>query len=239
MTAIAKLISIKILVAHDHPALRSHIRTCLEKFGYEVTETESCKQATIVMNTSKFSAMVFNGDAPDFLSESPLIIRCSTINKDTPCIILAQANSLIINNKTFNPKIDDYLLKPFKIEVIAKRIAAIIKPKNLGSITSIGSMTLCDKKGTLTIGGSTSRLPKRQHQILFTLAKHAPRVVHQDLIIAALDAQKECKSSDDTTIKSTIYRLRKSLRDAGSDVRIKNVRGCGYRVQIPECEPSD
>jgi DNA-binding NtrC family response regulator len=100
MTAIAKLLSIKILVAHDHPALRSHIRTCLEAFGYEVTEIESCKQATNAMNTSKFSAMVFNGDAPDFLSEAPLIIRSTTINRDTPCIILAQSNSLISTKKT-------------------------------------------------------------------------------------------------------------------------------------------
>ncbi len=234
MTAIAKLVSTRILVAHDHPALRSHIRNCLETLGYDVTEVESCKQAANAINTCKFSVMVINCDTPDFISEAPLTIRQSTINKDTPCILLAKVNSLTNHKKDFDPKIDDYILKPFKNEDLARRIDAVLNPMHYEPTRPIGSMTMCSIRGTVTISGLTSKLPKRQQQVLSTLAKHAPRVVALELITDAIGLHQKCKSSTDIAIQSTIFLLRKRLRNINSDVQIKTVRGCGYRIQISQ-----
>lgn len=238
MTVIAKLSSIRILVAHNHPALRLHLRADLNALGYEVIEAETCIQAINIMRARKVSAIVMDGDAPDFLSASPLSVRNSTINASTPSIVLTKARTISSINNSFNPELDDYLLKPFGIEVLARNIKGVLKKPNNKQKVSLGSTTICSQRGTITIDGLASKIPARQMQILMTLASHAPRAVGNELFARTLGLQGAPSNKIDATIKSLIFRLRKELRDSGSDVHIKTIRGYGYRAQAAQTEPS-
>ena len=231
MSAIAKLQSTKILVVHDHLAMRSHIRRRLEASGYEVVEAYTCMQAIGLIEASDFSVIVINADAPDYSDASPLCIRNETVNFSTPCILLATNHKLQKIEKGFNPKLDDHILKPFRTDELVKHIDKLLQAYASSATTTLGAMTICRKSSSVTIKTLTTSLPKKQIQVLLTLALHAPRVVTRELLLDALEVKEPSDTHIQSIIRPVIYRLRKNLNSLGSDIRIKTVRGYGYRVK--------
>lgn len=232
MTPVRKPASPKILVVHEHPALRSQIRICLEASGYEVAVADSCKQAVGLMHSCEMSAMIVDSDARDFMAASPLSARNLTKSSNAPCIVLATSRILQKPLKHFDAVIDDYLFKPFNIIKLEKHVAAVLKTHCSDSKLTFGSITICSTRNTITIDRTTSKLPNKQMQLLFTLIRNSPRVVQKQhfadsLYLADMKVRQPLKA-----VESLVFRLRNRLRTAECNVRISSVRGIGYRVSI-------
>jgi DNA-binding response OmpR family regulator len=232
MTPIAKPATLKILVVHEHPALRSQIRICLEASGNEVIEANSCKQAVDLLHSSEFSALIVDNDAYDFEDASPLSERSLTRNSNAPCIVLATSRVLQKPLKYFNAETDDYLFKPFKIAELEKHVRATFNVRHEKSKLTFGSITVCRASSTITVNRAPCALPYKQMELLYTLIRNAPRVVEKEHFAETLYLPEMKVIQPQQAVESLVSRLRKRLRATNCDVRIKCVRGVGYKATI-------
>ena len=129
---------------------------------------------------------------------------------------------------------NDYLRKPFSLDELLARIAALLARHPQGAANDNGSITignyhLDSRRWTLTINGTTRRLSARESAILEHLAKHRGSVVESSELLTSIwgdDSYYNLRS-----LNVFVSRLRGYLRD-DRRIEIQSVRSMGYRLVI-------
>lgn len=129
---------------------------------------------------------------------------------------------------------NDYLRKPFSLEELQARVAALLarhpqSTETSGDDLNIGNYHLDYRRWTLTIHGTTRRLTAREAAILEQLAKHEGEVVASSELLMNIwgdDGYYALRS-----LNVFISRLRSYLAEDRS-IEIQSVRGSGYRLLV-------
>lgn len=125
---------------------------------------------------------------------------------------------------------NDYLRKPFALDELLARVAALIARHPEGSdgrVLTIGNYRLDSRQWTLTIDGATRRITARESAILAMLARRVGDVVTSAELLMEIwgdDSYYNLRS-----LNVFISRLRGYL-SADPNVDIQSVRGVGYRL---------
>ena len=95
---------------------------------------------------------------------------------------------------------------------------------------SLGNVSLRTEERQAAVDGKPITLTVREVDVLEVLLKRHGRVVSHD----ALQNQVFRPTQDvgSNAIEVYIYRLRKSLAEAGANVQIHTIRGAGYLMEI-------
>jgi two-component system chemotaxis response regulator CheY len=119
--------SLKILIIDDFATMRKILSTFLVKLGFSnITEADDAKKAWEILQTETFDLVISDFNMPEMNGLELLRkIRLESNNKDQKFIMLTAETDkeLLMDTKTL--KVDSYILKPFKIEVIEEKIKAI------------------------------------------------------------------------------------------------------------------
>lgn len=127
---------------------------------------------------------------------------------------------------------DDYVTKPFSLDVLGARVAAHLardKRKQSKSIVRIDGRLAIDfgRRAVLSDGIEVS-LTKKEYEICALLVKHANQTFDRDRIYELVWGEP----GDGSVITEHIRRLRKALAEAGAEGDyVKTVWGVGYRWQ--------
>ncbi len=126
---------------------------------------------------------------------------------------------------------DDYLGKPFDLEVLAARARALLRRNaNRPSQELVaGNLRLDSVRRSASLGGHPLSLTAREFTILETLIRRPAGVVSREEILEQAWGEREEPMSN--TIDVLIARLRKKIDDTGKPSRIETVRGMGYRLK--------
>ena len=131
--------------------------------------------------------------------------------------------------EAFDIGADDYVVKPFSVKVLLKRIEVVLK-RNEEVIISFGDLTLYLDRKQVFLYGKEILLTVKEYQLLEYLMVNQGQVITKENILEkiwGLDGQFVV----DNTVSVTINRLRKKIEpDAKQPIYIKNVYGLGYRI---------
>jgi DNA-binding response OmpR family regulator len=125
---------------------------------------------------------------------------------------------------------DDYLGKPFDLDVLAARAHALLRRNQRRAPSQIvaGDLRLDPGRRIVWHGENELALTAREFAILETLMRRAGSVLSREEILEQAWGEREEPMSN--TIDVLIARLRKKLDARNSSSRIETVRGVGYRL---------
>lgn len=149
--------------------------------------------------------------------------------RDLPVIFLTVRSDSRDMVASFENGADDYVVKPFELDVLLSRIQALLR--RTGNVSkqylSCGSITLDQNRMLVTCNGKEVSLTPSEYQLLFYLLQNKGRTVTRQSLLEAL-WDNNGNYVNDNTLTVTMKRLREKLRQPAC---LKTVRSVGYCME--------
>ena len=159
---------------------------------------------------------------------------CAEIRKRSkvPVVFLSSASDNMNIVMAMNMGGDDFIAKPFDLNVLLAKIQAILRRTyDFGASPTVlahrGAL-LNTSDASLTYDGRRIDLTKNDYRILLTLMENRGKVVSREVLMEKL-WETDC-FVDENTLTVNIARLRKKLESAGLSDFIVTKKGMGYLI---------
>lgn len=224
----------RILIVEDDAVIGEQVKSYLEKWGYEV-----------------FSVKDFQNVLKEFTDISPHLVLmdiglpffnghywCGQIRQvsQVPVIFVSSAGDNMNIIMAVNMGGDDFVTKPFELEVLAAKIQAVLRRtysfRGQTSVLEYKGILLDMTDAAVLIDGRRQELTKNEFRILQLLLENAEQTVSREAIMKRL-WDNDC-FVDDNTLTVNMTRLRKKLEAFGAGDVIHTRKGMGYCLEKRE-----
>ncbi|WP_152623312.1 response regulator transcription factor [Aneurinibacillus migulanus] len=221
----------KILIVEDDKTIRDVLRENIEKWGFEgfCEEDFSDVFATFVQYNPDLVLLDINLPFYDGFYWCNKIREVSKV----PIVFISSRDTRMDIVMAMNMGGDDFIQKPFYIDVVMAKINAILRrtysyTNTESNVIEHDGIVLNLQEGNFLCGEEKVELTKNEFKILYILMKSSGNIVSRDKIMRNL--WEDESFVDDNTLTVNIARLRKKLKDAGKDDFIKTKKGQGYII---------
>jgi DNA-binding response OmpR family regulator len=150
-----------------------------------------------------------------------------------PIIFISSRNTNMDIIMAINMGGDDFIQKPFSLEVLMAKINALLRrtynyTNTSSNLIEHNGVVLSLKDSSVIFKENKLELTKNEVKILYTLMKDKGNIVSRDSIMRAL--WEDESFVDDNTLTVNINRLRKKLEDIGLIDYITTKKGQGYVI---------
>ena len=220
----------KIFMVEDDEIIARSIREHLQAWNYDVCCVEDF--SNVVAEFVRFDPQLVLMDItlPFFNGYH----WCSEIRKisKVPVIFLSSAADNMNIVMAVNMGADDFIPKPFDLEVLTVKIQAMLRR----SYDFAGTGSMLEHKGailnlnetTLTYQEQKIELTKNEFRILEILMENKEKVVSRERLMTKL--WESDNYVDENTLSVNVNRLRKKLEALGLEEFILTKKGIGYRL---------
>ena len=160
---------------------------------------------------------------------------CTEIRKfsKVPIVFLSSADDNMNIVMAMNMGGDDFISKPFDMQVLVAKIQAMLRRTGgmeyASQVLRAGEVTLHLEECSISAGDQTLDLTKNEFLILRVLFEDKGRMVSRDRIMERLWGSDEFV--DDNTLTVNMTRIRKKLKTLGYEDLITTKRGMGYIIE--------
>ena len=216
----------KILVVEDDLALSAGLCFALYEAWHLTAAAYTCQKARQLLKTGQFDLVILDVNLPDG-NGFDICRECKSSAPERPVIFLT-ANDLERDELNgFDLGADDYITKPFRIQVLKRRVEAVLRRGTAGSdCFDDGFLRLDFQALTAARNGERLSITPNEYKLLRLLTANAGAVMTRRLLLEKL-WDSGGNFIDDHTLTVTMNRLRAKIEDAGHTY-IQTVRGMGY-----------
>ncbi|RHW35695.1 DNA-binding response regulator [Neobacillus notoginsengisoli] len=222
----------KVLVIEDEHKLRHLIATYLEKWNFSVLAIESFEEIDQVAADWKPDIILLDINLPSFDG----FYWCQKIREVTaaPIVFISSRTENMDIVMAMNVGGDDYIQKPFSLEVLTAKLKAILRRSKTSlspetAFPHYNGLKLNVDKATISFGEKEAILTKNEFLILSILMKKPGQIATRDAIMRVL--WEDENFIDDNTLTVNMNRLRKKLESIGRKEVIHTRKGQGYILQ--------
>ena len=215
-----------ILLIEDDRPLNKAISVYFKKEKFYVLSSFSGQEALDILFQNNLDLIILDINLPD-LSGFDLIEQIKIMNLNIPILILSACDldSDILHG--FNLGAEDYVTKPFNIEILHKKINVILK-RNTKNIFYKDDHLFFDKNTSkLVINNEETKLTPLEFKLLSFFLENQNQILLKETIIEKIWDSNE-NYVDEHTLLVNISRLRNKIEDDKHHY-IKTVYGLGYR----------
>jgi DNA-binding response OmpR family regulator len=221
---------VQILVVEDDANIRNVICFYLKKEGFVMHEAEDGLEALEMMDSHPIDLVVLD----IMLPEKDGWEVCQEIRRyrDTPILMVTAKRETEQKIKGLELGADDYIAKPFDPLELVARVKALLRRARITSSQSvkIGDATIDASSYTVSIGSETIKLPPKEFELLFQLARYPGQIfTRRQLIEKVWSVDYE---GEERTVDVHVNRLRQRFSPLTDSFRITTVRGLGYRLDV-------
>ncbi len=225
---------IKILLAEDDPNLGKILKTFLEAKKFKVDLFINGEEALMGFHKeSNYSILVLDVMMP-IMDGFTLAANVRKSNKDIPILFLTAKSLEEDKLKGFELGGDDYITKPFNMELLLARITAILRRSGFGDedkdevlVYKIGKFTYDYEHQKLSNGDAVQKLTSKEAELMKMLCDHENEVL--DRRVALNKIWKDDSYFNARSMDVYITKLRKYLK-ADDTIQIVNVHGIGFKL---------
>ena len=217
----------RILIVEDDKMLNRGVTFALKKEGYEVICAYSKEEGIEAILNNKIDFLLLDINLPD---GSGLDLCKEIRDKGDFKIVFFTANDTEEDMlKGFESGADDYISKPFSIEVLKHKVNAMLRNKQRDEgIFEYEDLKIDFDKMAVYKNNLEISLSVTEYRLLELLVKNKGKVITKEII---LDKIWDSRGSfvDENTLAVTIRRLRKKIEDDPKNCKyIITVFGIGY-----------
>ncbi|HBE85181.1 MAG TPA: DNA-binding response regulator [Lachnoclostridium sp.] len=219
----------KLFIIEDDIVLRTELVSLLESYNYSCETSDNFKNIISEATDSDADLILLDINLPYYDGYHV----CREIRKvsDVPIMVVTSRNNDMDELMSMNLGADDFITKPYNIQILLARIGAILKrtnQKNYSSEVEYKGLTLSMAKSTVYYENKEVELTKNELRILSALMQNANSIISRDDLMDELWQSDEFV--DDNTLTVNVNRLRKKLEEIGAADFIKTKRGQGYMI---------
>lgn len=213
----------KVLIIEDEDKIRKIIKTFLEKKSFKIVEVADGKDAIDSFLTEKPDLVILDVMLPH---KNGFEI-CKEIREfgNTPILMLTAKTQDTDEINGFQLGVDDFLRKPFSLEVLLVRVNKLLNISAKGVI-QISNIIINEQSRNVEVAGNDIKLSPKEYDLLMYLYRNKNIAVDRDKILN--DVWNFSYYGDDRTVDTHIKSLRKKI---GQDI-IETIRGIGYMLKI-------
>lgn len=215
-----------ILLIEDDKALNKAISIYFEKEKFNIISCFCGQDALSTLSQNNVDLIILDINLPD-LSGFDIIKQIKMIDSNIPVVILSACDldSDILNG--FDLGAEDYVTKPFNIEILHKKINVILK-RNIKNTFYKDDHLFFDKNiPLLKIDNKEIKLTPLEFKLLSFFLENQNQILLKENIIEKIWDLNE-NYIDEHTLLVNISRLRNKIED-DTHHYIKTVYGLGYR----------
>ena len=221
----------KILIVEDAKTIANAVKKHVETWGYQAYATQN-----------------FQNVMEDFAREHPHLVIlditlpfyngyhwCSEIRKvsKVPILFLSSAADNMNIIMAMNLGADDFVAKPFDLNVLLAKIQALLRRSYdfapTSNVLAHRGALLDLNDHTLSFNGEDIPLTKNEYRILSCLMEQKGKVISREKLMERL--WETDQFVDENTLTVNINRLRKKLDNAGLIHFITTKFGVGYLIE--------
>lgn len=221
----------KILLVEDDAVIRRAIAAHIRSWGYEAVEVEDFEQVMGIFTREEPHLVLLDVSLPFFYGFH-WCMQIRQVSK-VPIIFISSAADNMNIVMAMNMGGDDFITKPFDLNVLTAKVQALLRR----TYDFAGTSQLLEHRGailnlsdgTLLWNNERIELTKNEFRIMKTLMEQKERVVSRDELMENLWATDSF--IDDNTLTVNVNRLRKRLEQVGLKDFIVTKKGLGYKVE--------
>ncbi|HBG8337786.1 TPA: response regulator transcription factor [Clostridioides difficile] len=221
----------KIMVVEDDVSLKNIIAKCLTKWGHDVHQIENLENIIEEFKNYNPELVLLDINLPFYDG----FHWCNEIRKisKVPIIFISSRNSTMDVIMGVNLGADDYIQKPFSVDVLVAKVNALLRrtynfvDNNSNQIIHNG-VTLDLSTATINYEDNTIELTKNEIKILHELMKYKGQIVSRNKLMKKL--WDNDWFVDDNTLTVNVNRIRSKLNEIGLEDFIETKRGLGYII---------
>ena len=221
----------KIMVVEDEAVIRQLIIEELEKWQFETFGTTDFHQVFDDFEEQEPQLILLDINLPVFDG----YYWCQKIRETSkvPIIFISSRNTNMDMIMAMNMGADDFVTKPFEIDVLIAKINALLRRsynyvENNSETLVHNGLTLNIDNSSMQINDEVIDLSKNEYRLLYILMKNHGKILSREKLLRALWDDE--RFVDDNTLAVNINRLRRKIEQAGMDNYIETKVGQGYIV---------
>ncbi len=221
----------KILVVEDEKMISDAVCKILEDAGFYTDAVYDGEDALYYIKEAKYDLIILDIMLP-LIDGTEILKRTRTRGNSTPILMLTAKNTIPDKVLGLNSGADDYMTKPFDADELLARVSALTRRTGnviIGKL-DFGDLSLDLNTAILSCGESSIQLTKKEYSVLkMLLANSGMTLTKENLIV---NIWGEDSDTTENNVEAYISFIRKKIRYLGSNVRIKNIQGMGYRPEF-------
>jgi len=222
-----------VLVVEDNKRIGNVLRQVLMEAGYQVTIAERGDQGRDLILSTPFDVAVLDVMLPG-LDGFSLLRQARAQRCNIPVLMLTARDTMPDVVQGLDLGADDYLTKPFHLEVFIARVRAIGRRRPVLEPTHLpaGDLVLDTMNRVALRNGESIPLTKKEYALLELLVRRKNQLVTRNQV---RDAGWSYDSDvSDNSIDYYIHSLRSKIDLDTQDSLIRTVRSLGYTFTVPK-----
>jgi DNA-binding response OmpR family regulator len=224
-----------ILVVDDDDLIRRSLAFNLEQAGYRASTAADAENALRLARRDPPDLILLDIGLPGMDGLDAL--RGFRDEADTPIIFVTARRRELDQALGLELGADDYVIKPFDLNVLLARIKAVLRRSERATPTAatperleVGDLTIDASAHVATMGEKRLELAPREFAVLHALALHAGQIVSVDDLLAQVWGAEYV--GEPQVVYVHIRWLREKIEvDPKHPKRIVTVRGVGYKLE--------
>lgn len=221
---------VRILVVEDDLELNRFVALSLRNYGYEVTAVYNGEEGVNVYEQGKFDMILTDIMMPK-KDGFTLVEEIRLIDKKIPVIFMTAKDDKMSKMLGYSMGIDDYVTKPFDMDLLNMKISAILRRANIENKKElkVGNFIMNSEERVATINGKEISLTAREFDLLFKFLSYPKKTFSRSALM------EEFWDYDSSATSRTVDVYMAKLREKTSECdgfEILTVHGIGYKAVL-------
>ncbi len=221
-----------ILVCEDDFAIKTMISTKLKQENYSVYTAQNGQEALNLMEKQQIDLVISDIMMPE-MDGYEFVQTLRETKYTLPILMITAKSQLESLEEAFKLGVDDYMVKPLRLEELVLRVKALLRRSQLEAekVLTFTHTRLDYNALTMTdlATGEQVQIPPKEFFLLYKLLSHPEKIFTRLDLLDDIWGMEE--DYDERLVDACIKRIRQKLK-GNEDFDIVTVRGLGYKGTI-------